>query len=146
MGGKLKKNRHNKRNGCVYEQIFFARAMKKGFEVFVPTGDHLPQDCHIVNESGKIYRVQIKGTSTAANEPGKKYPRYRITSSRSNARAQIECEDVDIVACYIEPHDIFYIVPCELITGVSTWFYCNDPRSKHELERYRENWEVFKAA
>lgn len=139
--------KNNKRNGYIYEQLFFARALQQGLEVFTPKGEHLPQDCHVVNQNGTIFRVQIKGTETAANEPGRKYPRYRVSTGQGkNAKTYIDCTKVDFVVCYIGPHDVFYIVPCELITGVSTWFYTNDPKSEHAFEKYRNNWDMLKSA
>ncbi len=149
MAGKLDKTgydkRNNKRNGFLYEMQFFTKALQKGLEVFLPTGDYLPQDCHVVNNDGQVYRVQIKGTATAVAEgTGRKIPRYRLsTGSGSKGKVAIKCNDVDIVAGYIAPIDQWYIIPCTELSGVTTWVYPNDPKTKSKIEKYRENWDVF---
>jgi hypothetical protein len=139
---------HNKRPGAVYEYQFFAKAMELGLEIFIPAGDHLPQDCHVVNEKGKVFRVQVKGTRAPVGDGiYEKMPRFRLsTGSGQSNKASIKCEDVDILAGYVAPLDTFYIIPCDKLTGVSTWVYPNDPESpdKHRFEKYRENWDAFK--
>ena len=147
-GLKVSNTVDNKRAGAVYEYKFFAQAMGRGLEVFVPAGDHLPQDCHVVNEKGTVFRVQIKGTRTSVNEGNsRKIPRYRLsTGSGQKGKKVIDCNEVDIVVGYIAPLDIFYILPCEILKGVTTWVYPGDPETKALTEKYRENWDVFKAA
>lgn len=138
---------HNKRPGSVYEYQFFAKAMSLGFEVFVPAGDHLPQDCHVVNEAGRIFRVQIKGTRVPITYG--KIPRFRLTTGQGvGNKNAIKCNDVDVLAGYVSPVNTFYIIPCEKLTGVSTWVYPNDPKAenKYKFEKYRENWDIFKEA
>jgi len=150
MGGGLKVSNavDNKRSGAVYEYKFFAQAMERGLEVFVPAGDHLPQDCHVVNENGKVFRVQIKGTRASVNEGlCRKIPRYRLsTGSGQKGKKIINCKEVDIVVGYVAPLDIFYILPCKILKGVSTWVYPGDPKTKAFTEKYRENWDILKAA
>lgn len=138
---------HNKRNGSVYEYQFFARAMSLGFEVFVPAGDHLPQDCHVVNEAGRIFKVQIKGTR-APVVYGKTTSRFRLSTGKGvGSKISIDCADVDVVVGYVSPVDAFYIIPCEKLTGVSTWVYPNDPKTgKYKFEKYREYWDAFTVA
>ena len=51
-----------KRRGSLYEQTFFTEALARNLEVFTPLGDYLPQDCLVMNQAGKIFKVQIKGT------------------------------------------------------------------------------------
>ena len=148
VGGLKVSKQHNKKSGAVYEYKFFAKAMDKGLEVFVPAGDHLPQDCHVVNKDGAIFRVQVKGTRVSANDGGaRKIPRYRLsTATGSKGKKVIDCKDVDVVVGYVAPLDIFYILPCRILKGVSTWVYPDDPETKAFTEVYRENWSIFKAA
>ena len=51
-----------KRKGNIYEQIFFTEALSHNLEIFTPLGDYLPQDCLVMNQAGKVFKVQIKGT------------------------------------------------------------------------------------
>ena len=144
----MSSKKDNKRSGAVYEYKFFAKAMDKGLEVFVPAGDHLPQDCHVVNKDGVIFRVQVKGTGLAVDEGVKrKIPRFRLsTFTGTKVHSPINCNDVDVVVGYVAPLDLFYIIPCQLLNGTTTWVYPNDPKTKSFTEIYREKWDVFTGA
>ena len=147
VGKSVAKVSTNKRDGFRYEMEFFTRAIREELDVFIPAGDYLPQDCIVQNQEGKMFKVQIKGTRTHVKEKFKKIPRYRITcASGSGGKNPIDCEHVDILAGYILPLDLFYIIPCDKLTGVATWLYPNDPNTASPLEVYRENWDIFKNA
>lgn len=141
-------NNNNKKSGSLYEYKFFAAAMDQGLEVFVPAGDHLPQDCHVVNSKGSVVRVQIKGTSVPIVQGASdKSPRYRLcTSSQRAIKKPIDSREVDILAGYIQPLDLFYIIPSVDLRAVSTWFYPHNPKTKSVFEKFRENWDLFKEA
>jgi hypothetical protein len=147
MGGKLDKRgyNNNKRDGFIYEMEFFTRALRNDLEVFLPAGDYLPQDCIVQNSEGKVFKVQVKGTRTASNEgPRRKFPRYRLsTGSGQKGKSVISPKEVDVVACYLAPMDIFYLLPVKVLKGVTTWIYAGDPKTKSRLEKYRENWSIF---
>ena len=89
MDGKLmEKHKGNKKKGSFYEYKFFSEAMKRGYEIFVPAGDHLPQDCHLVNANDEVFRIQIKGTSSeykeAKNTPLSDHSKSRKQKKGSN--------------------------------------------------------------
>lgn len=139
---------NNKKSGSLYEYKFFAKAMDQGLEVFVPAGDHLPQDCHVVNSDGEVLRVQVKGTNVpVVRGASETFPRYRLcTSSRREDKRPINCDEVDVLAGYIEPLDLFYIIPSKDLKSITSWFYPHNPKTKSPFEKYRENWGVFMAA
>ena len=141
-------NSNNKKNGALYEYKFFAAAMDQGLEVFVPAGDHLPQDCHVVNHSGEVLRVQVKGTSVPIVQgASEKSPRYRLcTSSQRSIKKPIDVNEVDVLAGYIEPLDVFYIIPSKDLKSVTSWLYPHNPKTKSHFEKFRENWGVFMEA
>jgi hypothetical protein len=136
--------RGNKNFGAAVEQLFYGRAMMEGLDVFIPAGDYLQQDCMVVNGAGKIYRVQIKGTEVqSANEIERKTERWRITAQRSKS-LPLDCSKVDIMAAYVKPYDVWYMVPCLQITSRTVWLYPENPSSKNKYEKYREDWDLFK--
>ena len=145
MDGKsMEKHKGNKKKGSFYEYKFFSEAMKRGYEIFVPAGDHLPQDCHLVNTNDEVFRIQIKGTSSQYREA--KTPRYRITAkvgSKKKGCQIISCDKVDFLAAYVENLDIFYIVPCDKISATNVWLYPDAKNSKGRFEKYKEDWSVF---
>ena len=141
-------NSNNKKNGALYEYKFFAAAMDRGLEVFIPAGDHLPQDCHVVNNDGGVLRVQVKGTSVPIVQgASEKSPRYRLcTSSQRSIKKPIDVNEVDVLAGYIEPLDVFYIIPSKDLKSVTSWLYPHNPKTKSHFEKFRENWGVFMEA
>lgn len=148
MDGGLMVNSNNKKNGALYEYKFFAAAMDQGLEVFIPAGDHLPQDCHVVNNDGGVLRVQVKGTSVPIVQgASEKSPRYRLcTSSQRSIKKPIDVNEVDVLAGYIEPLDVFYIIPSKDLKSVTSWLYPHNPKTKSHFEKFRENWGVFMEA
>jgi hypothetical protein len=138
----------NKRKGTAWEFAFYARALKEGLDVFLPCGDHLPQDCIVVNGAGKVFKVQIKGTSSRAvsSHPNSKIERYKvIAAGGSNSKTPIDCTKVDVVACYILPLDLWYLIPClALNNAVSAWFTPNYEKTKSKFEPFKEGWDYFK--
>jgi hypothetical protein len=143
MAGKSR----NKTAGTAWEYNFFAKALERGLDVFIPAGDDLPVDCMIVNSAGTVYRVQCKGTSVNNKTKGEYHDRFKIIAGTGrSSKLPIDCTKVDIVACYIAPTKTWYLVPCvELEGAVSMWFYPNNPDSKSKYARFKDNWEIFKS-
>ena len=143
--GKGESNNRNKRDGFIYEMEFFTKALRHGLEIFLPAGDYLPQDCIVQNSKGKVFKVQVKGTRNHVDEGlTRKIPRYRLsTGSGKKGKSAINPTEVDVVAGYVAPIDVFYLLPTSSLRGVTTWVYPNDPNTKSILEEYRENWSIF---
>jgi hypothetical protein len=134
-----------KRDGSLYEQIFFAEALKHGLEVFPPLGDYLPVDCLIMNAAGRVFKVQIKGTAKPSIE-GRGKPRYIVTTSfGTSKKTTIDCTKVDIVVAYLSDINLFYIIPCMALDGAKRiGLYALNDQSKAKHEKYREAWDLFK--
>jgi hypothetical protein len=136
-----------KRDGNLYEQIFFAEALKHGLEVFPPLGDYLPIDCLVMNSAGRVFKVQIKGTSKVTICPKNKGSgRYKITASCGSLKKQpLDCTKVDVLAAFIEDLELWYLIPCmSLDNALTLGLYPNIPDSKGKHEKFRENWDLFK--
>ena len=129
----------NRKEGHIYEQAFFTQALRKNLEVFIPLGDYLPQDCLIMNQAGKVFKVQIKGSKVERN-------RYKISSSSgSGTKRSLDCTKVDILAAYCVEPDVFYLIPCMELDGSLTIGLCpQNPNSKAKFEKFKDNWSVFK--
>ena len=136
-----------RRDGSLYEQIFFAEALKHGLEVFPPLGDYLPIDCLVMNSAGRVFKVQIKGTSKVTICPKNKGSgRYKITASCGSLKKQpLDCTKVDVLAAFIEDLELWYLIPCmSLDNALTLGLYPNIPDSKGKHEKFRENWDLFK--
>ena len=136
-----------KRKGSLYEQTFFTEALARNLEVFTPLGDYLPQDCLVMNQAGKIFKVQIKGTKDKQfDKANKGLGRYMITTSTGRIKKEtLDCTKVDILAAYIESIPTWYIIPClEINSCIRISLYAHNPNSKAKHEKYREAWDIFK--
>ena len=136
-----------KRRGSLYEQTFFTEALARNLEVFTPLGDYLPQDCLVMNQAGKIFKVQIKGTrDKVIDKANKGLGRYMVTTaSGTSKKMTIDCTKVDILAAYIEAIPTWYIIPClEINQALRISLYAHNPSSKAKHEKYREAWDLFK--
>jgi len=136
-----------KRRGNLYEQIFFTEALARNLEVFTPLGDYLPQDCLVMNQAGKIFKVQIKGTKDKViDKANGGLGRYMITTATGTAKKMtLDCTKVDILAAYVESIPTWYIIPClEINQAIRISLYAHNPKSKAKHEKYREAWDLFK--
>ncbi|MAT87246.1 MAG: hypothetical protein CL532_01665 [Aestuariivita sp.] len=135
----------NKASGTVFEYIFAVAAMQRGLHPFMPLETHLPQDYVVMNDAGKSFRVQVKGTQHVTQTSPTARKRYKIMSSTgASTKNPIDCAKVDIVPSYIATEDIWYIIPClELQNSKTFWLY-NHPESKGRLEKWKERWDLFR--
>ena len=138
-----------KRRGSLYEQTFFAEALARNLEVFTPLGDYLPQDCLVMNQAGKIFKVQIKGTrDKVIDKANGGLGRYMITTATGTTKKEtLDCTKVDILAAYVETIPTWYIIPClEINQNIRISLYAHNPNSRAKHEKYREAWDLFKTA
>lgn len=136
-----------KQVGAAAEAMFAARALARGLAVFYPFGDYLPQDMIVMNGAGVLFKVQIKSTQEPAKEScgGTRY-KIQPVSGRDQKQA-LDCTKVDVLSCYIQELEMFYLVPCmELMGKKSMWLYGHNSESKGMYEPYKENWDVFTRA
>ena len=136
-----------KRKGNLYEQTFFTEALTRNLEVFTPLGDYLPQDCLVMNQAGKIFKVQIKGTKDKViDKANGGLGRYMITTATGTSKKMtLDCTKVDILAAYVESIPTWYIIPClEINQAIRISLYAHNPSSKAKHEKYREAWDLFK--
>ena len=134
---------NNKAKGVIYEYKFFDQMLSRGYELFIPAGDNLGTDCIIQNKAGEILKIQVKGTSKPQERPYNGL-RYKINAATgSSNKTPIDCLDVDILAVYIEPHNLWYIIPClNLASRKSIWFYPDNEGSTGKFESYKNAWGV----
>ena len=132
--------KNTKRRGSQYEAAFVTQALKRGLDILEPYGDYMPYDIMVQNADGRIQRVQVKGTSSQIkNKPG-----YKVIAASGNAtKTPINPEDVDVLAAYVEPEDVWYLIPVVKLTG-NVSVYLN-PHSKvnGRYEVWKEAWNVF---
>ena len=125
-----------KQRGAWVELLFMTRAAKRGFVVSKPWGDSAQYDVGI-EEGGRYMRVQVKGTEC---REGNGYSCVLDSGKRKGYTA----EDVDYLAIYLLPEDIWYIFPVSRVEGQrGVMMSPNQPGSVHA--RYQEAWELLES-
>ncbi len=131
---------HPKLRGEWAEIHFLARASEHGLRVSKPYGDCLPYD-FIVEHCGRMLRVQVKSTSYQC--PG--YTGYKCFVKPSPKGKRYAAGELDFIAAYILPEDIWYIIPFRKLTSKSTVHL--DPHNQRNRYRpYREAWHLLLGA
>jgi hypothetical protein len=136
-----------KSKGTLYEQTFFTEALSRNLHVFSPIGDYLPVDCLIMNDAGKVFKVQIKGTENKTQDPQRTgLGRYMITTATGATKKQsIDPSKVDVLAAYVQKVKTWYIIPILSIdSALRISLYPHNPKSKAKHERFLEDWDYFK--
>jgi hypothetical protein len=128
--------RNTKRRGEIIEIAFLHKVADMGFAVTKPYGDSEPYD-FIVDSGDRLWRVQVK--STARFYKGG----YRINAHHSHGRTwtAYTAEQIDILATYIQPLDVWYIIPVSAFTpSESLNFFPQVLASRGRYEPFREAW------
>ena len=132
--------KNTKRRGSQYEAAFVVQALKRELDILEPVGDYMPYDLMVQNADGRIQRVQVKGTSS----PIKGKPGYKIIAASGNdTKTPLNPDEVDVLAAYVEPCDVWYLIPLRKLDG-GVGLYLN-PKTKvnAKYEVWKEAWNVF---
>lgn len=133
--------------GAMFENLFASEALRRNLNVSRPDHHACPFDMIISNESGKLFRVQVKGTGykQKLNHSFGFTTASRVRGS-DNLRRKMKRSEFDLfVGIVEEPGDrIFYIIPAsELTKGVTSIRVFPKPDSKAKYERFRNAWSLF---
>jgi hypothetical protein len=135
--------KYSKRKGMMAELIFVVKATSMGFAVSKPYGDCEPYDL-VVEEGGRLLRIQVKSAFSTARWG------YSVAVARHLYRGpmvQYCAEEIDFIAAYVVPYDVWYIVPISEI-GSSTQIHLYPEGAKRsggaQFEQYREAWDLLR--
>lgn len=127
----------NKKRGALYEAAFNYYAQRTGAEVFLSQGDHSVVDAVVISEMGKLYRVQIKGTTQT------KVVGVKITKGKQGKI--LHENEYDVLAVYAQAYDAWYLIPSNMVNTRKTLkVFPMFPDSTGQYEVYREHWKIFK--
>ncbi len=127
---------HRRARGEAAELCFIARASQFGLNVSKPLGGCLPYDV-IVGYASHLHRVQAK--STMQYDPRSR--RYRCQIVRADRSQPYSPDDVEFIAVYVIPEDLWYIIPMSTLRARHISLRPRDPRSRYYP--YEERWELF---
>ena len=132
--------KNTKRRGSQYEAAFVTQALKRGLDILEPYGDYMPYDLMVQNVDKRIQRVQVKGTSSQIkNKPG-----YKVIAASGNAtKTPINPDEVDVLAAYVEPEDVWYLIPVVKLTGNVSVYLNPNSKVNGRYEVWKEAWNVF---
>jgi hypothetical protein len=127
---------HNtrKRAGEQAEAAFLNKATSFGLSVSKPWGDSERYD-FIVDSGRRLLRVQVKSTQCQCEGESS----YRINAF--GCGVFYTEEDIDFLAVYIVPLDLWYIIPARACANRhSLRFHPNRDNFRGRFEKYREAW------
>jgi hypothetical protein len=127
--------------GLVWENLFAFEATRRGLIVARPDGNHHPFDFIISNNSAKMFRVQIKGTSTP-QKSGFSFTTRRGSIRRKRVNYK---KEIDVLVGIVERDGdrIFYIIPSEFLGDQSCIRVFPKPSSRAKFEKFRSAWTIF---
>ncbi len=125
-----------KRRGEWAELQFASKATLRGFTVSRPWGDSAPYD-FVLEHDGKFMSIQVKSTTYKA---GNSY----VCNIRANANhSYYTAKEVDFMALYIIPKDIWYIVPIQEALKVKSSLFLNPHDLNSKYKKFKEAWQLF---
>ncbi len=129
-----------KRRGSQYEAAFIAQALKRGLDILESYGDYMPYDIVVHNTDGRFIRVQVKGTNSQID----KRPGYKIFAACGNVnKVALSPEQVDVLAAYVEPEDMWYLIPVVKLKGNISVYLNPNTKVNGRYEVWKEAWNVF---
>ena len=131
---------NTKRRGSQYEAAFVTQALKRGLDILEPVGDYMIYDLMVSNSAGRIQRVQVKGTSSQI----KSKPGYKVIAASGNLKkVPLNPDDVDVLAVYVEPCDVWYLIPVRKLDGGISVYLNPATKVNAKYEVWKEAWNVF---
>ena len=126
--------KHHKLRGEWAELRFMARAAEHGLCINKPWGDNSRYD-FALEHAGKFVRMQIK--STTVRTAGRSY----VCNLRATGNHFYTEREIDFVAAYIVPKNIWYIFPFDVVAQICSIILSPHLKtSKYGL--YQEAWHL----
>ena len=130
--------------GCLGEIRAIDMCISKGWEVYLPFGNHQKYDLIVGTEQDSLHRIQVKATTEfIESKAGGKY-RVDLCYGRSHARELYTKTQIDFFIVCILPVSAFYVIPVEAIKSRACYFYPHRDNPVGFYEKYRESWDLLK--
>ena len=122
------------RVGAIAESRFTMECLERNFEPHLPTTP-MPWDFIVTCPAGTL-KVQVKSSSF------KQGPSYSFVTRSGCKTGYIVSEEVDVVACFASPEDLWWMIPRSSLTA-KTIRLNPKPDSTSKYKKYQNNWSVF---
>ena len=113
------------------------RAKELGFAVSFPWGESSRYDV-AVEWKGEYVRVQVKSTVYKIGNA------YVCNTRPDNDRAPYTVKEIDFLAAYVIPENVWYIVPARVSTRLKGNIWLSPRKKGHKYERFMEAWELLR--
>jgi len=134
LGARIK---NHKLRGEWAELVFMARVREMGFGLVRPWGESSRYDVGVEWE-GRYMRVQVKST---IYKVGHSY----VCNTRPDSDHNLyTVEQIDFMAAYVIPADVWYIVPAVVATKLRGDIWLSPHKKEHKYERFMEAWGLLK--
>lgn len=131
-----------KRLGEVSQAAFLLRAEMKGFGLALPWGDSERWDFLVWGKSGRMVRVQVKGTGRLHRRGYEVQP---VRATRRQGKKRYTKKDIDVLVGHVQPLDVWYLIPIEAVgRAKSLRFYPDIESRQPRWEQWREAWDVLR--
>jgi hypothetical protein len=132
-----KQFRNSAERGEWAEIRFVARAVEQQFRVSKPWGNTAPYDL-MVERDGLAYRVQVKST---IHQVG---PQSYACGLPTTKRMRLLLREVDFIAAYVIPVDIWYIIPAGRVRAQKGSIWLSPWKRGARFDRYLESWYLMR--
>ena len=131
----------SKTQGELTELRFYLIAYSRGWIISKPFGDNAKYD-FVVDVGGKLSRIQVKSTSIMDHT--NRQDRYAVLAASGNKVKKVYTKnEIDFLAMYIIPEDVWYIIPVEKLDGrMKLHFRPFDSASKGKHESFKMAWDL----
>ncbi len=119
--------------GELAELAFLYRTSSLRLVVSKPWGDTASYD-FIVDAAGQLIRVQVRSVSVAHRGA------YRICCTTGAGKVPLTARDIDLLAAYIIPLDLWYLIPVQAFSPVKGIRL--RPGSHRQFECFCNNWSL----
>ena len=127
---------NSQRVGTIAEVEFVRECLERDFEPH-PTTTPMPWDFLVSCPKG-ILKIQVKCTTT----PHKKSA-YKVGMGSGCTNKAEMSRDIDLLACYVMPVDLWWIIPRIVVGPCRTINLFTSPISKSRFKQYQNNWSLF---
>ena len=134
-----RRKRNPKGMGEVSQAAFLLRARGMGLAVAIPWGDSERCDFVVWAKSGRMRRVQVKGTGRLYRRG---YEVQAVSTTRDGRKKRYTAREIDVLAAYVQPVEAWYLVPIAAVgRRKSLRLYPGIASKSAEWERWLEAWE-----
>lgn len=129
--------------GELAEAYFLLRGTIEGFGILRPWGEGRRYDLGLDN-GRRIWRVQVKSAGLLVDSDHHNYHVRTTTGSGKKVR-RYSTSDIDFLAAFVAPLNVWYIIPAKHVARVSgIALFPHIHHSNGQFEKFRERWDLMR--